>query len=379
MAPQCNKILLLLMVPLSVFTSDLYLASFEELGGFFKATPLQLQWTLSGYFIALALFSLLCALFCNIIGSKRTLLITLASYIIGTCCCLFTGTIGLFILGRCLQACGAAGTSVIARTLAKRSGPLVSTLSAMLFVVSVSLCLAPLLGGAIQTVFGWQGNFIFLAFLSFFYFCGVLWLLGEEKKSDFQWKRVGSDVWQVLKTPSYVFYTLLSVILWMGFISFVSGAPCVFLSTFKLTPLQFGVLYALAMTGFVSGTLITYHYSTRYRIGSWVLTLASLFFIIQLYTTNLFFLSVSFFLYLFAVGLLLSIAQASAVEELKEQSAYGFGVMLFCMMLMGGGCGLLIHSTTAVFHALLLLMSFLGFIHGFLFFRKEKRRLVIQT
>lgn len=348
--------LLALMVPLSVFTTDMYLSSFEELGYFFGATPFELQLTLSGYFIFLSVATLLCALFCEMIGCKKSLLLGLGFYLAGTLLCLATSCIAPFIAGRFLQAIGGSATSVIPRILAKEHKEISSILALMLFFMSVALLIAPLLGGIIQTHFGWRGNFFFLAALAILYFLAALFFIPERKSRTVSFL-------SELKSPVYFYFTMISVLLWAGFLTFVSAAPFILLTHFHCNPFQFGLLYAIAMMGFVSGTWISRR--LFYKKGLFLCCFAALF--LPFCSSLPFFIALTF-LYLMGTAILLPIAQAKAVEGLKS-GTYSFGIMYFLMMLCGGITGLLVHQFGEVFQTATIFMSLFGAGHLLLYLK----------
>ena len=154
-----KQFFLILMVTLSVFTSDLYLSSFKEISSFFGASKVQVQLSLSVFFVGIAIFILLLPLFVQRLGKKNVLLTGLVAYLAGTAMALYTRNITFFILSRVLQAFGGAACSVISRSMAAK---MPKTLTMMFVGMSISVVLAPVLGSFLLTYFGWQANFVFM-------------------------------------------------------------------------------------------------------------------------------------------------------------------------------------------------------------------------
>lgn len=348
------QIILIAMIPLSVFTGDMYLCSLKDIGIHFGASPVTLQFTFSIYLIGMAFFTLSSAPFIERFGAKKVLLASLVSYLFGTLLSLLTHSMTLFIVGRFLQSFGGACTTVTTRSLASKN-PI--TLTYMFLATSVSILAAPLLGSYLHGTFGWQANFVFLTALGSSLFSCTLLL--EEKKEPIT-HTLSQEIQFLASSRQYCLYTPLVIIAWCGLVSFISGSPFFLLYYCKSSPTNFAILYSLAMTGFISGTCLSRKFRAIFPLGlTAICTGSALLLTVALLPLKALFIAASF-VYLLGIGLILPRMQLKAIEDLTK-SHYAFGIMYFLMLALSALCGLCISRCSFITGAASIAMALIGF------------------
>ena len=148
--------------PLSV---DMYLASLPDIGRLLGAPPAQVQLTISVYLVGFAIGQVFYGPLSDRHGRRPVLLAALGIYLLATLACALAPSIEMLIAARFVQAVGGSGAIVLARAVVRDiyDGARVGReLSRMAAIMALAPLVAPLIGGVLQTVFGWRSNFVAL-------------------------------------------------------------------------------------------------------------------------------------------------------------------------------------------------------------------------
>src|SRR5277367_2150607 len=167
--PRSNLSVILVLGALSTvspFSIDMYLPAFPEIAHDLGTTPAQVSFSVSGYFIGLALGQLFYGPLLDRFGRKRPLYAGLSLFIVASFGCTAARSPGLFIAFRLLQALGGCVAQVGAITMVRDFFPVEESakiLSLLVLVLSVSPFFAPTIGGYVTTTIGWPWIFAILA------------------------------------------------------------------------------------------------------------------------------------------------------------------------------------------------------------------------
>src|SRR5262245_43079524 len=148
--------------PLSV---DLYLPSMPAIAAALAAPPAHVQLTISLYLVGFALGQIVHGPLSDRIGRKPVIILSFAVYCAATLVCLLSTSIAVLVAGRFLQALGVAGSVVAVRAVVRdmyEGAHAGRQLSSMGMLMGFAPIMAPLVGGALQTAFGWRAGFVFL-------------------------------------------------------------------------------------------------------------------------------------------------------------------------------------------------------------------------
>ncbi|MFL5093626.1 MAG: MFS transporter, partial [Xanthobacteraceae bacterium] len=154
---------LALITALGPVSTDMYLPSLPDIGRQLSASAAEVQLTLSAYLIGFAVVQIACGPFSDRYGRKPVLVLSLALFCAGNVICAAAPTIEVLIAARVLQAMGGSSAIVVVRTIVRdlysgeRAGRELSLMGAIMGIAPV---IAPLIGGVLQTAFGWRANFI---------------------------------------------------------------------------------------------------------------------------------------------------------------------------------------------------------------------------
>src|SRR5580693_3090680 len=158
-------LLLSFLTALGPLTMDMYLPSLPAIGQALDASTVQVQLTISSYLIGFAAGQIIYGPISDRLGRKPVLLAAICVYGLGSVLCATTRSIDALIAARFVQALGGAGAIVLARAVVRDlySGVHAGReLSLMGSIQALAPILAPVIGGLLQTVFGWRASFILL-------------------------------------------------------------------------------------------------------------------------------------------------------------------------------------------------------------------------
>ena len=175
-------ILTFLTVPLSGFMTDVYLPSFPSMARNLQVSEQNIQLTLTAFFLSYGFVQLFVGGILDSIGRYRPVLLSLLVLIMSSLAIAFTEDIVVICLLRVVQG---VGTSFI--VVAKRAYFVdlynnverKNFLSYFTIVWSCGPIIAPFLGGYLESLFGWEANFYFLAIYAAVLLLGELFIGGE--------------------------------------------------------------------------------------------------------------------------------------------------------------------------------------------------------
>jgi DHA1 family bicyclomycin/chloramphenicol resistance-like MFS transporter len=264
--------LLAAMTAIGPLTTDMYLPSLPDIAERLGATTAQVQLTISSYLIGFAVGQIVYGPVSDRHGRKPVLIAAVALYCVATLACALSTSIEMLIAGRFVQALGGAGGIVLARAIVRdlysgaRAGRELSLIGAVMALAPV---LAPLLGGVLQTGFGWRSVFFTLLGAGLLGATIVLPLMPETLSARASEPVSPATMLRsyrvVARNPAYLAYLGLASTSFAGLFAWISGSSFVLQYLYGLTPFQFGVAFAVGSVGYMIGT--TYAVRLVMRLG----------------------------------------------------------------------------------------------------------------
>lgn len=254
-------LLLSMLTGLGPLTVDMYLASLPEIGRVLNAPASQVQLTISFYLAGFAISQLLYGPFSDRHGRKPVLLVAMSIYLAATIACALAPTIEALIAARFVQALGGSGSIVLARAVARDiydGERLGRELSRMAAIFALAPLVAPLIGGTLQTMFGWRSNFVLLFGVGSIAVAMIWFLMPEtlrmrapEPVSILSTLR---SYRRFLGNRSFVVHCAIVTCCMGGLFAWISTAAFVLQDVFGLSALAFGLAFAVASSGYLVGT-----------------------------------------------------------------------------------------------------------------------------
>ena len=264
--------LLAAMTAIGPLTTDMYLPSLPDIAQMLGATTAQVQLTVSSYLVGFAVGQIVYGPVSDRHGRKPVLFAAIVLYCAATLACALSTSIDMLIAARFVQALGGAGDIVLARAIVRdlyagaRAGRELSLIGGVMALAPV---LAPLIGGVLQTGFGWR-SVVFTLLGAGLLSAAVIVPLMPETLSVRASEPVSPTTmlrsYRVLaRNPAYLAYLGLASTSFAGLFAWISGSSFVLQYLYGLTPFQFGVAFAVGSVGYMIGT--TYAARLVMRLG----------------------------------------------------------------------------------------------------------------
>jgi MFS transporter, DHA1 family, multidrug resistance protein len=257
---------------LSPFSIDMYLPAFPEIAHDLGTTPAQISFSVSGYFIGLALGQLFYGPLLDRFGRKRPLYAGLSLFAVASLGCIAVRSPGMFIAFRLLQALGGCVAQVGAVAMVRDFFPVresAKILSLLMLVLSVSPLFAPSIGGLVATTAGWPWIFVILAAFALGLMIVIASLLPEGHQPDpgisLQPRAIVNGFADIIRHPQFHTYAIGGAFAFAGLFVYVTGSPIIFIDTFHVGPRAYGLIFAALACGFIGGSQLNIWLSRRHQ------------------------------------------------------------------------------------------------------------------
>jgi DHA1 family bicyclomycin/chloramphenicol resistance-like MFS transporter len=171
---------------------------------------------------------------------------------------------------RVLQALGASGAVVLPRAVVRdlysgsRAGRELSLMGAIMALAPV---VGPLIGGVLQTGFGWRANFLLAAVVGVVVALLIVRLLPETLRERAPGiMSIGAmlqDYRLLARHSGFLAHLGIVALSYAGLFAWISGSSFVLQDLYGLTAFQFGVAFTLCGVGFLCGTSLATRLVTR--------------------------------------------------------------------------------------------------------------------
>jgi DHA1 family bicyclomycin/chloramphenicol resistance-like MFS transporter len=241
-------------------TTDMYLPSLPDIARQLHASTAQVQLTISAYLIGFAIGQIFYGPVSDRHGRKPVLLAAIALYCFASLACALSTSIEMLITARLFQALGGSGGIVLTRAIVRdiysgaRAG---RELSLIASVMALAPVFAPIVGGVVQTGFGWRATFLVLVFAGMAG-TAIIWaLLPETLKiraaEPVSLPSMVRSYRVVARNPAYLAYLGITSASYAGLFAWISGSAFVLQGLYGLKPFNFGVAFALGSVGYMVG------------------------------------------------------------------------------------------------------------------------------
>lgn len=262
--PRRIALLLAGLAALGPFSIDTYLPSFHAIGEALHATPVEVQQTLTAYLLAFAAMTLWHGAISDALGRRRVILATLALFGLASAACAFATRIEYLWLLRALQGVTAGAGIVIGRAIVRDlfDGPPAQRLmSQITMMFALAPAIAPVVGGWLQSWFGWRSVFAFLTLMTV-----ALWLacwrwlpetLPVERRQSLYPRYLARSYWKVLTSSAFLCASSALALNFAGFFIYVLSAPVFLMRHLGVAETGFLWLFGPAMSGLMLGSWLS--------------------------------------------------------------------------------------------------------------------------
>jgi DHA1 family bicyclomycin/chloramphenicol resistance-like MFS transporter len=347
-------VLLAALSAIGPLTTDMYLPSLPDIARLLGASTAQAQLTISSYLIGFAVGQIFYGPLADRHGRKPVLMGAMALYCAASLACALSTSIEMLIAARALQALGGSGGIVLARVIVRdlysgaRAGRELSLIGAVMALAPV---LAPLVGGVLQTGFGWRSVFFTLVGGGLLG-AAIVWPLMPETLALRAAEPVSPATMfrsfrVVARNGAYLAYLGLASTSFAGLFAWISGASFVLQYLYGLTPFQFGVAFAIGSVGYMVGTTLAARLVMRHGVdatlGVGAAAMAagglSMAMAVAVGLTSAASLVLPMALYLAGLGMVLPQSIAGAMTPFPERAGAASALLGFVQQSLAALCG----------------------------------------
>lgn len=363
--PTINKtfliVLLGILAALGPFTIDMYLPGFKNIAEDLLTDEKHVTFTLTSYFVGIAVGQLVYGPIVDKYGRKRPLIAGLLIYILAALGCAWSFSIDMMILMRLMQALGGCVGMVASNAIISDVYEIdrrAKAFSSIMLVMGVAPLIAPSIGSIFVEQFSWNYIFYFLAAFAFVVTLMIYFFLPETSQhmhnNKLKISKISRDYCEVLKNKTFLLYTIGGSISMSILFAYISSAAFVFITVYGLDKVTFSTIFAinassLILGSYLNGVLTKYVYYIKIaNIASVILSTISVLIVILLYTADNFpyqWVVVGLYLTLFTVGFINPNATAASLSPFKGNvgvaSALGGAIRM--------GVGALVAATIGIF------------------------------
>jgi DHA1 family bicyclomycin/chloramphenicol resistance-like MFS transporter len=234
------------------------------------------QFTLSLYLLSLATAQLLLGPLSDRFGRRPVVLAGLALNVAASLAAIAASSIGALIGARVVQAVGASSGIVIGRAIIRdlyerdRAAAMIGLVTTAMVIAPM---ISPLIGGILDTAFGWESIFLLISALS----CAVLlWaviVLPETRPANVahtpgmlirEWRALISNA----KFHGYVLCGALGS---APFFTFLGGGPHIVVTLMGRTSAEYGAWFVITSLGYMTGNFTASRLSQRFGVDGMIL------------------------------------------------------------------------------------------------------------
>ena len=349
--------LLALLTALGPLSTDMYLPSLPAIGEALHSDAAAVQLTLSMFLLGFAVGQVFYGPFSDRFGRKPLLLAGLGLFVVASLLCAAAPTIGMLHVARFLQALGASGPIVLARAVVRDlyEGPAAAReLSRMGTIMGLVPAAAPIAGGFLQRLFGWQANFAVAAAIGVLGAIVVARKLPETLRSrspqSLSFAGIIGGYATLARHRGFLAWLGLMSLTYGGLFAYISGSSFVLQGVYHLSELAFGVAFAIGVAGYIAGTLLAQNLVPRIgmerTIAAGVVALAvgglAMLALVLTGPGHPAEIVAPMTLYLAGVGLVMPQAMAGALAPFAGRAGAASSMAGFIQMLTGAVIGVLV-------------------------------------
>ncbi len=247
---------------LGPFSIDAYLPAFPNIQADLRATPIEVQQTLTAYMLAFASMVLWHGALSDAFGRRNVILVSLVIFMIGTFGCAASHSVHYLWIFRIMQGLSAGAGVVVGRAIIRdlfHDAAAVRLLSLVTMIFTIAPAIAPILGGAIVAYADWRMIFLSLLGYTVLLFLYCWWRLPEtlppEKRQPFNPRFLWQSYSAIFSSPLFHMKAGVVALNFAGLFLYIAAAPVMLPKHLGLGPDQFGWLFIPSVGGIFLGAL----------------------------------------------------------------------------------------------------------------------------
>ena len=236
---------------------DFYLPGFPAMALAFGTDEKHIQTTLAAYFLGLSIGQLAYGPVADRFGRRIPLLVGVCLFTLASIACAIAPNLDTLIVARFVQALGGCAGMVLSRAIVSDKCDAVASakvFSQLMLVMGLAPILAPMLGGVMVNLYGWQSIFVALTVFSALCTLAVALGLPESLPASQPRQPLSGALRQygrLLKDRVFIGHALTGGIAIAGMFSYIAGSPFVFIKLYGVPAEHYGWLFGSNAAGFI--------------------------------------------------------------------------------------------------------------------------------
>lgn len=240
--------------------------------------PATVQLTVSLYLLGLAVSQLALGPLSDRFGRRPVVIAGLLLTVVTSFAALFASSITGLIVARAFQSFGASTGIVIGRAIIRdlydreRAASMIGWVATMMVVAPM---VSPLIGGLLDTAFGWEMTFVFVGVWALLVLIWTYVKLPETRPDHVTGggpSYLASEARTLLTSPAFNGYVLAAALGSATFFAFLGGAPHVTIGLMNESSAAYGAWFIITALGYMMGNLAAAKLSQRLGVDAMIRT-----------------------------------------------------------------------------------------------------------
>lgn len=258
------------LAALGALATNIVLPAFPHIAEDLDTTPRQLSIILSSFFIVFAVGQLFVGPLSDRYGRKRLVAGGIVVFVAGSVICAVAGNLSVLVVGRVLQAAGACAASVLSRAIARDlfdGEALARALGLTMVAMAAAPGFSPLVGSAIDGLFGWRVTFaavaLFASVLGAYYWRRIGETHAVDKRAPATVRATVSAYANLVYDPLFIWPAMAVSLVVGGLYTLFATAPAILMGDLGLSSLQLGLFFAATVIVVFAAGLLAPRLSQR--------------------------------------------------------------------------------------------------------------------
>lgn len=258
-------IIICLISSLARFVLDCYLPSLPSIALVRGTGEKYAQFTLTIYLLGFSISQLFYGPLSDVYGRKKVIILGLTIFAMGNFLCTVSHSKNLLVLGRLIAGIGAGACGVLNRAIANdlfTGEEFAKVWSYTTNTLVITLCIAPVIGGYVEEIAGWRGNFALSTLLVIITLITLLRFLPEThynllpQKKTIKLTSILKDYCTILTTREFILGSLCYGFAFSGLIAYFQVSPILFIEHLHFSASTYGWCAVIIALNYLAGGMI---------------------------------------------------------------------------------------------------------------------------